>query len=192
MDKCLPFGSSRSCAIFQSFSDALAHLIKFRLVQQNIVSNPALTNYLDDFLFMALQVFVCNLMLRKFIALCDEVGCPISQDKTEWGSPIMVFLGTLLNGKDWIIAIPIEKVTKTCNLLKFAIEKRKVTIKFIQQLTGVLNFLHKAIVPGRAFTRCMYIKLKLRDSKGNLLKQHHHVYLNSSFIHDCRGMARIS
>ena len=30
-DKCLAFGASISCAIFQSFSDALKHLIEFRL-----------------------------------------------------------------------------------------------------------------------------------------------------------------
>ena len=31
VDKCLPFGSSMSCALFQRFSDALCHLIEFKL-----------------------------------------------------------------------------------------------------------------------------------------------------------------
>ena len=32
----------------------------------------------------------------------------------------------------------------------------------------------------------MYAKLKLTDSKGNLLKAHHHVRLNYSFLQDCQ------
>ena len=97
----------------------------------------------------------------------------------------MVFLGMLLDGKCHIIMVPTDKVSKATNYLRFAIENRKVTVKFIQQLTRILNFLNRAIVPGRAFTCGMYGKLRMRNSKGELLKQHHHIYLNSSFIQDC-------
>ena len=45
IDKCLPFGSSRSCAIFQFFSDALAFLAKVRMVRSKIARNPSITNY---------------------------------------------------------------------------------------------------------------------------------------------------
>ena len=186
VDKCLPFGSSRSCAIFQEFSDALAFLTEVSIVKKNICSNPALTNYLDDFLFMALQTAIANGMLREFLHLCSKIGCPISVEKTEWASPIMVFLGTLLNGKEQVISVPIDKVEKTYQFLQYAIQKRKVTVKFVQQLTGLLNFLHWAIVPGRAFTRGMYHKLKLTNSQGVELKQHHHIYLNNNFVQDCQ------
>ena len=49
IDKCLPFGSSASCKLFQEFSDCIAHLVKFRTG-----ANKRVTNYLDDFLFIAL------------------------------------------------------------------------------------------------------------------------------------------
>ena len=65
----------------------------------------------------------------------------------------------------------------------FAIDNKKVTIKFVQQLTGTLNFLNRAIIPGHAFTRCMYSKLTGKN--GKQLKQHHHVYLNADFLQDC-------
>ena len=45
-DKCMPFGSSISCAHFQSFSDAISHVMKVQTGKENV-------NYLDDFLFMA-------------------------------------------------------------------------------------------------------------------------------------------
>ena len=53
-------------------------------------------------------------------------------------------------------------------------------------MTGLLNFINWAIVPGRAFTRAMYHKLATKDSRGRLLKQHHHVSLNKEYILDCK------
>ena len=47
IDKCLPFGAAIKCKIFQEFSNALAHIAKFKL---NNIRNVAITNYLDDFL----------------------------------------------------------------------------------------------------------------------------------------------
>ena len=107
-------------------------------------------------------------------------------NKTEWATPIITFLGILLNGNTFTLSIPVEKRLKAQNLLMHAIQKRKVTIHFIQKLTGTLNFLNKAIIPGRTFTRAMYTKLKLRDSRNRLLKQYHHVNLDATFIADCK------
>ena len=46
VDKCLPFGSSISCAHFQAVSNAIAHIVEF-------YTKRKITNYLDDFLFAA-------------------------------------------------------------------------------------------------------------------------------------------
>ena len=78
IDKCLPFGSSRSCALFQKFSDALRHLIEFRLKV-----NKRVTNYLDNFLFIAYTLSLCNEMIQRFLDLCAEIGVPVSMEKTE-------------------------------------------------------------------------------------------------------------
>ena len=47
IDKCLPFGASISCTIFQVISDTVSHLVRMRSKMDNV-------NYLDDFLFVAL------------------------------------------------------------------------------------------------------------------------------------------
>ena len=124
-------------------------------------------------------------MMAQFLSLCADIGCPISSKKMVWASSVMVFLGTLLDGQQKLIAIPIEKIIKAINLRQWAINKKKVTMKFVQQLTGTLNFLNKAILPGRAFMRGMYGKLKLTGAQGQLLKPHHHVHLGSEFVQDC-------
>ena len=111
------------------------------------MDNPALTNYLDDFLFIALQVAICNAMMSTFLQICGDIGCQISEDKTEWGTEIIVFLGMLLNGPVHVVSISHSKVIKALNLLQAAISQRKVTIKYIQQLTGTLNFFQQGNCP---------------------------------------------
>ena len=51
-------------------------------------------------------------------------------------------------------------------------------------MTGLLNFLGKAIIPGRTFTRRMYVKI---STKLEALKQYHHVNLDCEFRSDCKA-----
>ena len=91
--------------------------------------------------------------------ICHDINCPIADEKTELASPCIVFLGVLLNGDSHTLSIPLDKKNKALEMLNTAIQNKKVTIKYIQRLTGTLNFLNRVIVPGRPFTRCMYFKL---------------------------------
>ena len=69
-----------------------------------------------------------------------------------------------------MLSVPDDKRIKAINLVNQALSKRKLTVKEVQKLTGTLNFLNRAIVLGRAFTRGMYQKLKTTDKAGRLLK----------------------
>ena len=67
----------------------------------------------------------------------------------------------------------------------------------LQSCAGLLNFLNKAIHPGRAFTQHMYAKFSQvvgmsETGEGQLdamstkkLKPHHHISLDSEFRSDC-------
>ena len=94
------------------------------------------------------------------------------------------FLGILLDGVSHRLCVPIDKKYKALNLVRWMLSRKKVTIKQVQSLTGLLNFLNRALVPGRAFTRRMYSKLSLSDRSGNPLKQYHHVKLSDEFKSD--------
>ena len=186
VDLCLSFGASISCARFQAFSDALKFILDWKLASIYL-HPPWITNYLDDFLFIALLLSVCDGAVDVFLEITKKIGCPISLEKTERASVLIVFLGILIDGINLVLSILLEKCNKARGLLTYAISKRKVTIKFVQKLTGTLNFLNKAIVPGRAFTRRMYSRIAVTDKKnGHPLKQHHHVWLPREFVLDCR------
>ena len=87
VDKCLPFSASISCKIFQRYSNALAHLLKY--LKREGWPSPrvfGLSNYLDDFLHFAMTEVLCNAMLKKFQELCDLLGMPMAKEKTVWAS----------------------------------------------------------------------------------------------------------
>ena len=121
-------------------------------------------------------------MINSFLLLCQELNLPVAEEKTEWASTLVIFLGILLDRARLLLSIPIEKQQKALRLLNELTGKRKVTVKQLQVLTGYLNFLSKAIVPGRTFTRRIYSKYSQRDSQ---LKQRHHVSVDTEFTFDC-------
>ena len=80
VDKCMPFGVSISCAHFQAFSDALAHIVEWIYELKMGVKKP-LTNYLNDFLFIALFTFMCNRQIAVFMEVCSNINFPVSLEK---------------------------------------------------------------------------------------------------------------
>ena len=173
VDKCVSFGSAASCKLFQDFSDCLAHLVQWRVGAQKKV-----TNYLDDFLFVALLKWLCNLQYETFLKICEEIHFPVSLEKTFWAATQMVFLGFLIDTDRQIVCIPTEKVAKGINMISFVLNRKKITVYQLQQLCGFLNFLCKCIVPGRAFTRRLYVNLSPK------LKSHHHISVHKEMQHD--------
>ena len=176
VDKCLPFGSSISCAIFQAVSDAIAWIVEFRTKKTNV-------NYLDDYLFAAALKRMCDLQIQAFLQVCKETNFPVAMEKTYWGETIMIFLGMLLDTEKQVIGIPMEKLTKAANWVEFFLNKknRKATVLEFQKLCGILNFICRAIVPGRAFLRRLYVS---QIANGKVLKPHHHLRITEEHRFD--------
>ena len=168
VDKCVPFGNAASCKLFQEFSDCLAHLVQFR-THSRTMAKKRVTNYLDDFLFVALLKYFCDAQCQHFLDICAEINFPVALDKTFWGSNRMTFLGFLIDTVDQIVCVPVEKIAKGMNMIRYVLKKRKITLLELQKLCGYLNFLCRCIVPGRAFTRRLYSKVSPK------LKSHHHI-----------------
>ena len=116
VDKCLPFGAAISCALFQAFSNAIAHLVRFRTKKEPV-------NYLDDFLFIALLRLMCAHQLQEFIKICEEINFPLSMEKTQWPTTRLVFLGLLLDMVNQMVLLPTEKVVNGREMIKKLIQK---------------------------------------------------------------------
>ena len=170
--KCLPFGASISCAIFQAFSDSVAYLVKFR-------THKDLVNYLDDFFFAAICKAICNVQVEVFLDICDSICFPVSLEKTFWATQLLTFLGLLIDTVNRRISIPVDKLEKGIQMLDYVLNKKnkKLTLLFLQQLTGFLNFLCRCVVPGRTFLRRLY-SLGANDK----VLPHHHIRITE----ECR------
>ena len=125
IDKYLPFRASISCAHFQSFLDAIKHIVDWKIKLTFFIRVPSTTNYLDDFLFAAISRVICNEMVNIFLKICQQIGCPIADEKTEWVMQIIVFLGILLNGRTLTLIIPTERRISAINLLLQAIQEKR-------------------------------------------------------------------
>ena len=172
LDKCIPFGSSISCSHFQRVSDGIAHVVKFR----NNGKVPI--NYLDDFFFVSLLKAMCDWQIRNFLNICEEIGFPVSMEKTFWSTTSLTFLGLLIDTVKQIVAIPEEKVRRAKDLINEMLGSKKTTVYKLQKLCGFLNFLCKCIVPGRAFTRRFYTYYN------NKMKPHHHISVTTQIRSD--------
>ena len=172
IDKCLPFGASISCAHFQRFSDAIAHIVTVK------TNGKVPVNYLDDFFFIALLKALCDNQVNVFLQVCTDIAFPVSLDKTFWGAQLMTFLGLLIDTMRGLVCIPAEKVDRATNSILDMLKKRKTTVKVLQRLCGYLNFLCKCIVPGRAFTRRLYAHVSPK------MKAHHHLNITKEMRSD--------
>ena len=174
VDKCLPFGASISCAHFQEFSDTVAFIFLKKTGKKAV-------NYLDDFLFVALLKSLCDGQIACFLDICDIIGFPVSMDKTVWGENVIIFLELLIDCINRVVSIPVEKIDKAIEIITRLLNKKssKVTIKELQKLCGYLNFICRAIVPGRAFLHRLYSLTTRKTKSGKLLLPHHHIKLTS-------------
>ena len=168
VDKCLPFGSSISCKIFQEISNSIAFLVSLRM------KRPTL-NYLDDYFFVEMLKRLCDWQVQQFLNVCDEINFPVSLEKTHWGSQLLVFLGFLLDLINKRVGIPLEKIEKALSMIEEFLNAKKTTVHRVQKLCGTLNFLCRAIIPGRAFTRRLYAMTASNGRRAIILKPHHHV-----------------
>lgn len=172
-DRVLSFGHCLSCRIYQDFALAVGHIYQHR-------TGKRINSYLDDVLIIRVIRDRCWELMMEYCRLCELIGLPLAEEKTEGPTPIIVFLGMLINALDRTIGLPQDKVNRALGELTRLLASKKVTVHYLQKLTGLLNFFCRAIYPGMAFTRRMYNKFH----KGGL-RQYHHIRVDRELRKDC-------
>ena len=171
-DRCLPMGCSSSCAIFEAFSTALEWLAMHRFRASGVL------HILDDFLFIADCKDKCQSDLNNFLRLCGYLGVPIAQEKTVGPDTVLQFAGITLDSVKQEARLPDDKLQKCRTLLHAFYKRRKVSLKELQSLLGLLNFTCSVVVPGRAFLRRMI------DLTKGAKHPHHRIRLNREVKND--------
>lgn len=174
-DKCLPMGASISCSIFEKFSSALHWFTEVRSGNKNIL------HYLDDFLFGGeTKTSVCQETLDTFRDTCKLWGVPLAEDKTVEPVEVLTFLGIEFDTIKMELRLPVEKLDEIRLVLTFFIRSKKVTLRQLQSLIGLLNFACQVIMPGRAFCR------RLIDATCKVDKPHHKIRVSHAMREDIK------
>lgn len=95
----------------------------------------------------------CKRAMASFEVICERFGVPIAQEKTEGPVTKLSYLGLEIDSVAREIRVPEDKIADLVKKLNWALQREKISLKGIQSIIGSLNFVCKAIAPGRAFLR---------------------------------------
>ena len=165
-------GCSSSCRTFEAFSTAVEWIAREKLLIDKLL------HLLDYFLIISSTYDVCKAHLALFIRLCDFLGIAIAPDKTFGPSTVLTFAGIELDSLTWEARLPQGKIDKFC--IAGFLTRKKVTLKELQSLIGLLNFACSVATPGRAFLR------RLIDLTRGISQPHFFIRLNRSVKSDLR------
>ena len=141
----MPMGCSSSCKTFETLSTAMEWIAQTKLGIKHII------HLLDDFLIIAQSRSLCQDQLRLFLDLCSYLGIPIAPEKTCSPATTLSFTGIELDSVSFEARLPLDKIDKCLSVISDFLTRKKVTLKELQSLTGLLNFACSVVVPGRAF-----------------------------------------
>ena len=85
-------------------------------------------------------------------------GYPMAPEKSCGPSTVMAFAGTELDSEQQVARLPQDKLDKCSELISSFLKGKKVTLKELRSLIGLLNFACSVIKPGQAFL-CRLIDL---------------------------------
>ena len=150
IDKCLPMGVRCAPAYFETFSTFIEYCARKRSQCENII------HYVDDFLCVGSthrERVPCHKMVQALRDVCTELGVPLAKEKSEGPTTCLTFLGLELDSVKMQVRVPLEKIQEIKREIHKTRSTKSATIRKIQSLVGKLNFVCRAVRPGRAFLR---------------------------------------
>ena len=117
-------------------------------------------HYLDDYLMGHHQLQQCTHAFFTMQAMSNEISLPLSPEKLVPPTQCLNFLGLGIDTIGMVITVPEDKKTDIIACLQSALHAKKLRAKQLQSLAGKLNFITKAVPPGRTFSARIYWAFK--------------------------------
>jgi len=173
-DKCLCFGLRSAPFIFSTFSDLLEWILK------NNYHIGEIIHILDDFLLATVgpNDQQCRQNLQTLLQVFHNLGVPIAEEKTEGPAQVMVFMGIELDSVAQEARLPSDKLQRLKSSFAEWGFRTRCTLRELQSLIGVLNWVCAIIPAGRAFLQRM-----IALTRGVKLPRHH-IRLTAGFKKD--------
>ena len=153
-DIVMQFGLASATAIFEWHASAAEFMAKRLLAIRYIV------HYIDDFLLLHESHEGCKRALAAVLKLFEQLGLPVSADKLEGPSQLMVFLGVLIDTINMTLSLDEKRLQALQEELSLWGKRTSASRQELQSLIGTLAFAAKVVRPGRTFLRRMLDQLK--------------------------------
>ena len=176
IDCALPFGLRSAPKIFSALADGLMWIIHSKGHELSL-------HYLDDFLLLGPPGSpACAAALHTTRQLCEDLGIPIAEEKTEGPTTTLTFLGITIDSHAQQLRLPQEKLQELLQRINHWMGNRRSqgtgrrprrsgTKRDLLSLIGLLNHAATVVRPGRTFLR------SLIDASTKVTCLDHHVSL---------------
>ena len=143
--------------------------------------SESIEHYLEDFLFAGrADSSECTNLMSNLSSLCKELGVPLAVENTIGPSCVITFLGLQIDTLEMVIKIPPPKLSEVQQKLIETLNKKKITLKDLQSLAGLLNFCARAIPAVRAFNKRFF------DAMQGVWKPNHYIRVSVGMKDDIR------
>ena len=133
----------------------------------------AMSHILDDFMFLSRSTETCQCYLDRFMSLARFVDIPVKHIKTVSPATCVMVHSIEVDTELMEARLPLDKLDDVLNLVTGFARRKKVTLRELQSLIGMMNFACKVTVPGRPFLHRL-IDLTIGISRPNF-----HIRLNN-------------
>ena len=149
IDKALPFGLRSAPKIFSAVADAVQWILYNKGIQKGL-------HYLDDFILVAESLQLAEKQKNILLSMFRKLNIPMEESKLEGPSTCLTFLGIEVDTVALQLRLPSDKLANLKDILCDSIQRRTMSKKDLQKLTGLLQFATKVVRPGRPFLRRLY------------------------------------
>lgn len=145
-DKCLPMGGSSSCQLLERLSTAL------QCTMLNKYQASGMSHLIDDFFFLGRAASQkCLSDIRNFQNLCQILGVPLKESKIILPTTCLIIYGIEVDSVFMESRLPQDKLVNIRQLLARTVQRKKIQLKELQSLIGLLNFACQVVTPAHAF-----------------------------------------
>lgn len=143
IDIAMPFGSRVSSLYMQMLAD---HIVR-ALDRIGITAQM----YIDDMIMQLTPGQDPHARFAEVIALYRALGLPVAYSKIQAPAPQIIHLGISIDVSDRVLSIPVSKIQKFIELVRWALGQEYLSMRVVQRIVGKINYLSRCVSPARMF-----------------------------------------
>ena len=127
-------------------------------------------HYSDDFILLAESLQLAERQKDILLSMFQKLNIPMEESKLEGPSTCLTFLGIEVDTVALQLHLPSDKLANLKDIMCDSIQRRTMSKKDLQKLTGLLQFATKVVQPGRPFLRRLYAMQEIGSHPNHFIR----------------------